>query len=69
LDQMDDDDAASALRHMGEDQRAQLLAALPAQRAQELERWLARPAEAVAAPSPVRGKFRKVLSARRRAPS
>jgi sporulation protein YlmC with PRC-barrel domain len=69
LGEMHAEDAADALRHMTAQQGAQVLAALPVQRAEELRRLRARPAEPVAVPSPIRSRFRKVLSARRRAPS
>jgi sporulation protein YlmC with PRC-barrel domain len=62
-------DAAGALRHMTAEQSARVLAALPMQHAEGLRRLLARPPEPVAEPTPVRGRFRRVLSARRRAPS
>jgi sporulation protein YlmC with PRC-barrel domain len=69
LIEMNVDDAAQALRHMTEEQNERALAALPEQRAEELRRLLARPPEPPATPTPVRSRFRKVLSARRRAPS
>jgi sporulation protein YlmC with PRC-barrel domain len=69
LGEMHTEDVAQALRHMTAEQSGQVLAALPVQREKELRRLLARPPEPVTAPTPVRSRFRKVLSARRHAPS
>lgn len=69
LAEMQAPDATDALRYMPDERSEQVLAAMPTPRSEELKQLLTRPARPVARPTPVRGRFRKVLSARRRAPS
>jgi sporulation protein YlmC with PRC-barrel domain len=61
--------ATDALRHLPGEQSEQVLAAMPTAHSRTLRQLLARPARPTARHSPVRDRFRKVLSARRRAPS
>jgi MgtE intracellular N domain len=60
---------ADTLREMSPEQRAPILAAMPAQQAAQLERQLDQAPAPARKPSPVRRRFRDVLSARRNAPS
>jgi sporulation protein YlmC with PRC-barrel domain len=69
LVEMPADRAANTVRHLKEDQQERVLAAVPTQHAEELRQILIRPPEPVAGPTPVRRRFRRILSARRRAPS